>query len=316
MCPSLSGGKLMELSCAGASLRSRGAATGVTCTVVWFLASGVIGFTAEPETAQEPSFEVASVKRSSSDRSGGTFQVLPGGRFNVTNLPLNRLIARAYGIPIYRVLGGPEWIDADRFDIVATFDNVAGVDAVLQTDRETAMLMLRNLLAERFRLQTHSDMRELSHYALVMATPGGTLGEGIRPATTDCTAYFERRRRSSPLSTSPPDPRCNSQVSFASGQISMSLRTVEMSEFAEDLQRFVGQMVMDETGTIDRFELEVTFKDDPAISSLPPSVFGTAPPDAPSLFDALQEQLGLKLESRLGPVEVLVVDHAEQPTRN
>ena len=176
------------------------------------------------------------------------------------------------------------------------------------------MLMLRGLLAERFELQTHTETRKLSYYALVMATAGGTLGDGIRPSTTDCAAYYARRNRSSPLRTLPSERHCGVQSRLEFGLTTMLLGAVEMTEFAKYLQPFVGQMVVDETGIIGRFDLEVTFKEDPTIRT--PHGFGTAASDAPSLFFALQDELGLKLESRLGPIEVLVVDHVEQPTPN
>ena len=281
--------------------------------------------TVASETSQlsrQPAFTVATVRPNPTERMGMTIRTLPGGRFTATNVPLQRLIRRAYGLQTLQVLGGPDWMDADRFDIVATFDpeELDGWNRWLQRDNPRVMLMLQNLLVERFNLQMHTETRDMQYYALVLAKANGQLGEGIQPSTIDCAAYYQAREQAqrpdgAPGNIVPTGAHCGLRLASRGLLETIESGAVVMPRFAESLQIFLGAMVRDETGLEGLFDVDVTFLRDPALAPelpVPPGDTGVGP----SIFAAVQEQLGLELESRLGPIEVLVVDHVEQPTPN
>ena len=297
----------------------------------WILAAGGTMVSKGSQSSDALTFEVASVRRNLSERRGMSLRILPGGRFNVSNYPLRALITKAYGLQVYQILGGPEWMGSagwqqyDGFDIVATFDAAEAADGRVPSqgaDDTRVMRMLQALLAERFKLRMHAEMRELQYYALVVATPDGRRGDGIRPSNTDCAAYWEaqeRRRTSdgSPRGDLPSGPHCGLRFRVRPGLTTMSPGAVMMSEFAEYLQAYVGRMVVDETGLTGRFDLDLTFTPDPTIFPVPPFPGNrNTVNEGVSIFVAVQEQLGLQLESRRGPVEVLIVDNAERPTPN
>ena len=293
----------------------------------WALAEHATVASETSQLSRQPAFTVASVRSNASGIVGMSMRILPGGRFTATNFPLQRLIKRAYGVQTLQVVGGPDWIeDADRFDIAATFDaeELAGWNRWLQRDNPRVMLMLQTLLAERFKLQMHVEAREFQYYALVLARPDGQLGEGIQPSTTDCAAYYQvreqaRRRGDASRSIVPDSPHCGIRFSSRGLLWTINPGSVVMARLAENIQQFVGGMVRDETGLEGRFDVTFTFLRDPALSphlSVPPSLPSAPVQVGPSVFAAVQEQLGLKLESRLGPIEFIVVDHVEQPTPN
>ena len=291
----------------------------------WALTEDATVASETSQLSRQPAFTVASVRSNASGILGMSMRILPGGRFTATNFPLQRLIRRAYGLQTLQVLG-PDWMEEDRFDIVATFDpeELAGWNRWLQRDNPRVMLMLQTLLEERFKLQMHVEAREFQYYALVLARPDGQLGEGIQPSITDCAAYYQReqarRRGDASRSIVPDSPHCGLRFSSRGLLWTINPGSVVMARLAENIQQFVGGMVRDETGLEGRFDVELTFLRDPVLSPhlpLPPrSLAGASVVVGPSVFAAVQEQLGLKLESRLGPIEFLVVDHVEQPTPN
>jgi uncharacterized protein (TIGR03435 family) len=173
----------------------------------FLLAAGIVVVSAvnapraqPPETHTKlPAFEVASVKLNKSGDSrviGGRTQ--PGGRFTMANVQLREIIRLAYRLQSFQVLGGPNWINSDRFDIVAKAESSAAPEQV--------WLMLRTLLAERFKLAVHNETRELPVFALVVARSDGTLGPQLRPADADCVAAA-----AGPLSGVTPGPPVPSQ---------------------------------------------------------------------------------------------------------
>ncbi|HUK35207.1 MAG TPA: TIGR03435 family protein [Vicinamibacterales bacterium] len=260
-----------------------------------------------PIYGQTPTFEVASVKPNNSGdpRTGGRLEAT---RFSMINETLWRLIGEAYGdpqaLPRDRIIGGPSWMDADRFDV----DAVAAAPLV----RQTADLMLRRMLADRFKLMAHRETREMPVLALRLARRDGALGPQLHRADVDCAAG-----KLPPPST---DGRpCVMQFGF--GRLSANGLTIrELATVA--LSRIAGRPVIDQTGLSGPFRWAVTWTPD----NLPPRAPGTPPdqpltvngltvdPNGPSLFTAVEEQLGLKLESTRGPVDVLVIDHVEKPT--
>ena len=224
-----------------------------------------------------PAFEVASVKANSSGQAVMRLTAPPGtGRFDATNISARILILNAYGLRDVQLAGAPAWTESERFD-------VAGRTAASAT-RDEISAMVRTLLADRFRLRTHRETREMPTYALVAATADKRLGPGLKTSTA------ETRTNISPTSIK--------AVSMTMARLALSLSAV------------VGRVVTDETGLQDAYDLELTFaREGPLPPGAPP-----ADPDAPSIFTALREQLGLRLEGRRGPVEVLVVDGIERPT--
>jgi uncharacterized protein (TIGR03435 family) len=136
-----------------------------------------------------PAFEVVSVKANRSNSDAQSMRLLPGGRAVVTNAPLRRVILTAYELFPQQLLGGPDWIDSDRFDIVAQASENLG-PSVPGGPPGRAQLMLQRLLAERFGLAVHTETRELPIFELALARADGRLAAGISPATFDCTALF------------------------------------------------------------------------------------------------------------------------------
>jgi uncharacterized protein (TIGR03435 family) len=224
-----------------------------------------------------PSFEVASVKANSSGQAVMRLAAPPGtGRLDATNVTARLLILNAYGLRDFQLAGAPPWTESERFD-------VAGRAAASAT-RDEISAMVRTLLAERFRLRTHRETRELPIYALVAAAPDKRLGPALKASAA------ETRTRISPTS--------------------ITAVNMTMARLAVTLSGIVGRVVTDETGLAGGYDVELTFAPE---GPLPPAA-PPADPDAPSIFTALREQLGLRLDGRRGPVEVLVIDEIERPT--
>ena len=258
-------------------------------------------------------FEAASVRPSDPKNPNPGFGLRrqQGGRFDAVNAPLRQLILFAYQIQNYQLVGAPDWIGNARYDIVAKFAGDAPPVAP-GSGADHMMLATRTLLAERFNLKVHRETRELDIYALVMARPGGTPGPALRPASGDCSpeAFAARRGAPPPSAGGPPPIVCG--IQGAPGRIRFG--GYPLTLFTNSLSNNVGRAVVDRTGLTGNWDFELTFAaPPPPPGALPPGVAPPpADPDAPDLFTALQEQLGLKLESTKGPVEVLVVDAIQE----
>jgi uncharacterized protein (TIGR03435 family) len=287
---------------------------------------------AQQPATTAPTFEAASVKPSDVNASGplGNIpRILPpvGGRFSATNVPLRLLIRTAWLLQDYQLVGGPAWMSSQRFDILAT----AGPGFTGNTNDIQAML--KRLLEERFKLKWHFETRDLPVYSLVVARDDGKLGNRLKPSTADCSgAEAEMRRRlealgkgginslaSELLRTGEKLP-CAITPTGTNGGFRGEGQT--MAALTQYLTPLLGRPVSDKTNLPGRYDWELAF--DPAIFlqlaaaqgiGLPPGVV-PPPSDNPSLMTALQEQLGLKLESDRAPVQVLVVDGAELPEAN
>jgi uncharacterized protein (TIGR03435 family) len=299
----------------------------LVCGVV--LAVGLAVFTAPRPQAQsfgapagsvpapDPSvplyFEAASVKPSNPDNPPGQgIRRQPGGRFNTVNSPVRMLITFAYQIQGYQLVGGPDWINGERYDIVAKMEG--DPPAVIPgTGADHMMLATRTLLADRFKLKIHKETRELDIYALTMARPGGKPGPKLIPARGGCSPEELAARRGAPppASGAPPPVVCGIQQ----GPGRIRFGNYPLSLFANGISNRVGRAVVDRTGLPGNWEFELEFAAEIPQGQLPP---GAAPPpvdpDAPNLFTAIQEQLGLKLEATKGPVEVWVIDGVDRPT--
>jgi uncharacterized protein (TIGR03435 family) len=217
--------------------------------------------------------------------------------------------------------GGPDWMNTDRFDIIAKAEGRPTMSQV--------HAMLRGLLAERFALKLNKVTRELPIYELVLARPDGRLGDRLQPATSECRPIsvpsgmaISKPPPPPPLPTGQsvvPEDDVDEYVGIRCGALFgpgfITLRQFTIARFARDLTMVARRMVVDRTGLTGRYDIDVEFAPEfrPAPPPGAPDIAAPAS-DGPFLFTAIQEQLGLKLESARGPVEVLVVDHAERPT--
>jgi bla regulator protein blaR1 len=269
-----------------------------------------------PQAVAAPEFDAATVKRSEPDAQGQRLGFQPGGRFTAQNVPLRLFISAAYGtpqpLPPFQVLGGPDWLDKDRFDIVA---KAAGDPAPGPNGPPPIMFqMMQTLLADRFKLKVHRETRDQPIYALVLAN--GKSGAKLRASPMDCQALMNAARNGAPSPPGSNPPFCGLRAS--PGRVQASGSSVTM--FANSLSRNVNRPIQDRTGLQGDFDFELEWTPDqmPAGRDGAPSPGALPPPptDGPSLFTALQEQLGLKLESTRGSVDVLVIDSVERPTEN
>jgi uncharacterized protein (TIGR03435 family) len=280
--------------------------------ILWMIGIASMGVRIAAEQAVQappgPSFEVASVKPNKSgpgavQRAG----VQPGDRVTMTNVTLRTLIQVAYP-GVSEIVGGPGWVGSgpagDRFDVNAKAEGPAS--------REQLQLMLRTLLADRFKLAVHTESRDEPVFALVFARSDRRLGPNLRPAATDCAAL-----RAAAASSGAPDP-CGLRT-FTSALMTgrMSVRGMGLDQILGLLSRDAGRKIVDKTGLSGAFDCELTWTPQVFLQrTFDRERFASIDPDGPSIFTAVQEQLGLKLESTKGPVEVLVIDHAEHPTED
>ena len=265
--------------------------------LVWSLAPAL--------TAQQPRpvFEVASVRQNRSGApgpGGGPMQVvnvLAGNTFRASNALLESIIRTAYGVRGAlredQLIGGPKWVYTDRFDIVAT----TPADA----QRDEILLMLQALLDERFGLVVSREKHERDSYALRLANSNGRLGPDLRKAPDDCRS--NRPNDAFAIAARMLRPSSGARPSF--GGACEPIETL-----ATGLQRALRTTVIDETGLNGLWDFVV------AHSGLQPTTGAPGVDQKPSLFVAVQEQLGLKLERRQGPVDVLVIQSVHQPSEN
>jgi len=277
-----------------------------------FLLSVVMVVTALAQTPERvPTFEVASVKRNTSGDSRAPMRTQPGGRFVATNVLLKFLIAAAFGMPDppslidARILGGPEWIGSERYDINAK----ANIEFRPSPDgpARELLLMIRSLLEERFKLKAHRETRELPIYELVLARADRRLGPEMRKPAADCDAA---------IAAGIPPPRQPGEPPPC-GLMGGPARTIAggatMAQLAANLSVRLERLVVDKTGLTGRFAFNLAWTPDRMPTAEPPAGVLPVDPNGPSLFTALQEQLGLKLEPARGPVDVLVIDRVEHP---
>lgn len=233
-------------------------------------------------------FEVASIKP---NKSGGGNSSTSGraGSFTASNVTARELIVYAYRLRPFQLAGGPGWINSDRFDIQARQPENAKPDN---------RAMTRALLRDRFKLAAHTETRQEQVYALVLARTDGRLGPQLKASTQNCAA--SQPGAASPCGT-------NTSVNATSGRmtgIGQSMESLVTSLGGFGLSR----MVLDRTGLKGEFDFELRWTPERAAAEQAQAN------DAPSIFAALQEQLGLRLESQRGPVEFVVVDGIERPT--
>jgi hypothetical protein len=259
-------------------------------------------------TADAPAFEVATVRENRSGETRSRIELV-NARFNATNMTLRELVAIAYPAEggafrhASELVGGPGWFNSARFDIVASADGFRGdtnrpgftttaadrasVERVRQMLQRPAGRTLRAAPASRD--SADADLRARD------GESGGALGPDLRRSTRDCLEEWKTQGK--------PDARnvaCGSIQGARPG--SMAGQAAEIGPLVRSLWDWTGRPVIDRTGLTGRFDFTLRWSPE-----------GSTDTDAPSIFTAVQEQLGLKLEPATGPVDVLVVDAAERP---
>ena len=246
-----------------------------------------------------PAFEVASVKPNASGASATASYVQPGGRYTAINVTLRMLMKTAYQIHETQIVDGPGWIDVDRFDVSARAAEAPSAAAFI----ERARLMLRPMLADRFKLALRNERREIPVYALVVARADGRLGpQFMRTDTSRCNGPdVAVVPAAGALEPGQPLP-CN--MSFLR-PTHAGARGTEIFTLITHLRNGADRVVVDRTGLAGEFDWDLQWTGDPlAVSAAGSGV---------SLFTAVREQLGLRLEGQRAVVDVLVVERAEKP---
>jgi uncharacterized protein (TIGR03435 family) len=229
------------------------------------------------------------------------------GRLRIVRTSLRFILHYAFQVRDHQLIGAPEWADSASFDITATFP------AEPHRTEDDRRAMLRALLADRFGLKTHREKRELPIYALVMARKDGALGPQMVRSTIDCEQWnAEKRPRigaGSPSSVAPGGKRPVCQMLTTRRFISAGTQT--MQQLSEILQPLTGRPVANRTGLAGTFDFDLQWTSGP-VAPAP----GASPlaDDGPSIFAALQEQLGLRLESTRDTFDVVVIDAIRRPT--
>jgi uncharacterized protein (TIGR03435 family) len=270
------------------------------------------------QTPASPTFEVASIKPNKSGDDGTQAAMQPGGRVTLINIPLRLLIRNAYHLQDFQIVDAPRWISIERFDIVA---KAAGdLPPPRPGSPGPSPSMMQSLLADRFKLVVHQETRELASYALELARKDGKLGPQLHPSTVNCAAIAAARQRNGeppPGAQGDERPQCGFRATggrATGGQIVAG--GSPLSQLPVVFAQMLQQVVIDKTGLTGNFDFELKWTAD-AMPQGPPASTPPLPAtdsNGPSIFTALQEQLGLKLVWGKGPVDVLVIDHVEHPT--
>jgi uncharacterized protein (TIGR03435 family) len=241
-------------------------------------------------------------------------RALPGRL--TANASLRVLIQTAYRLQPFQIIGGPDWIASEQYDVDA---KAAG-----NLDSAQMFLMLQSLLEDRFQLRVHSEPREMPVYALMAARGGLKLQP---PQNETCREEADLLGPlAEPGARMAPSAQGVATTALRCGSLNVTLEPegarlrggkVPMAEFVRVLSRVLGRPVADQTGFPGAFDVTLDFLPDETTAGLPPPPPGAIPFSAasPSIFNAVQE-FGLRLESTKGPVEVLVIDHAERPSAN
>jgi uncharacterized protein (TIGR03435 family) len=255
-----------------------------------FLLSGLALF------AQAPRFDVAAIKPAEHFKP---LHLLPGGRVTAST-DLHLLIENAFSLFEFQIAGGPGWMKSELFEIDAKAES--------NPSRKELLTMLQSLIEDRFHMQFHRETKELPVYTLVVAKGGPKL-----PAPKNTCAGADP--------TAPLVSECGRILigrELRNGIVTDDLEggPVNMAELARTLSIIMGRPVIDKTGFSGLFDVRMDFTADIATAGLPTPALSAPDPGARTIFAAIQEQLGLKLESAKGPVEILVIDHVDKPTGN
>jgi uncharacterized protein (TIGR03435 family) len=257
--------------------------------------------------AQSVSFEVVSVKASNSTDRRSSSSILPGGHFTAANRSLWNLIVGAYLVPEYLISGAPDWIRSERFDIEARAPaNVIPTGLTARARTDFTRRMIQSMLADRFKLAVHRETKEMPIYELTVSKDGPKLRKAQNNACSDgqaCHAW------------GPGNPGMREGFPGTS---------VDMDDLVDMLMGYTDRPIVNKTNIQGLFDIRLQW------NPLPLTQQAATPRDdvprervvnadvssLPDLFTAVQEQLGLKLESRRGPIETIVIDHVERPGKN
>jgi uncharacterized protein (TIGR03435 family) len=278
-----------------------------------------------PSPSTGPAFDVVSIKRNTAGTFpvGNTVNQRPDGGFTMTNFPVGAFVARAYPPTIpAEIVGLPAWAMSERYDVRAT-------SSLSRATADDRIAMLRAMLADRFKLALHFEKREQPAYDLVLARSDGKLGAGLTRVEADCDAKIAADRAAADAAladgTPPPPPQ---RPDFNAPPPPCTLRTVgaflrnkpddvlegetTMGNLATTLRFTTGRFVVNKTGLPGSYRVRMNFDMMAALRG--PIVAAPAPDAGASIFSAIQEQLGLKLESSRASRDVLVIDRLERPT--
>jgi bla regulator protein blaR1 len=253
-----------------------------------------------PIHAQSAISYVASIKPNIAADARTFSEYSPGGRLTATAVTVAYLLRIAYRIQPYQLMGAPAWISTRRYDIAAKADD---------SPAPSQQALLRALLQDRFQLAVHNETREMPVFALLLARSDGKLGPQLKQSAFDCAAYMAGPH-------GPPEPGRTPNCATRIGPGALSGKAIAMTQLAGSLAPFVNRFTVDKTGLTGRFDVELTWTPEQT-----PPIAGAGSSDAASepgasIFTALQQQLGLKLVSEKGMVDVLVVDHLAEPSEN
>jgi uncharacterized protein (TIGR03435 family) len=230
-------------------------------------------------------FEVATIKPSTTEPGPRWFRFIDARRWTAFNQTLKQCIAQAYHVPPALISGGPAWVDSERYEIVAIEPGETRPSA------EQNMLRFQNLLADRFKLRFHRERKQMPVYNLIVGKSG--------PKMTESTLAPEKGNL-----MIGPSPR---------GGPLLPARATTIVRFAATLRDLLDRPVIDKAGLTKRYDFDLEFSPDGTLLAPPGGV--STPVDSPDIFTAIQ-QIGLKLESANGEVEIIVIDHAEKPSDN
>lgn len=255
---------------------------------------GAVCLVAVTHAAQRPApaFEVAAIKRSDPDARGFRYGTQPGGRWVMENMSIATLIREAYPVQVRELVGAPDWIRSDLYNVNAKASG--------EPTREQMMMMLRTLLADRFKLAAHYEYQQRPVFVLVIARSDGRIGPNLLPSRVDCEAVNAARRAGREPDGPLPSNGAPPCAITTNGQV-MRMGGLPISELVEFLGEPEGRIVIDKTGLTGGYEFTMRYRESPG------------PLNSPSLFTALEEQLGLKLVSDRAALSVLVIDHIERP---
>jgi len=245
----------------------------------------------------KPSFEVASVKPSAPAVAPPRISGQPGGRFTATNTTLKLLMTIAYGVLDFQILGGPNWINTDRWDIEAKAEEGSIPPPTGRPDT-TLGSMVQSLIEDRFQLRMHRETKEMPVYELFVAKGGVKM-----KLSADQTL---------PSFLEPGDPKPRGLIGVRRG--SLEGQGVMLSSFIQVLSQQLGRSIIDKTDLKGLYD--ITLQWSPELVQGPGGLTEPSDNSRPSFFTAVQEQLGLRLDSAKGPVEVLIIDRAEKPAEN
>ena len=273
------------------------------CTAMLAVSTAVSAQSAAPPPSPLQ-FEVATIRRNVVPETGGEMRIEPSGQIAIRNYTLFDIVRNAYGVQPFQIVteGAPDWFGRDRWNIIAKPPD--------KTDESQRIAMLQNLLADRFTLIVKRETREMPVYALVLARADGRLGPQLRPSSGECEA-LRAARTAGTVSAAPQPARGFCGTRAGAGRVSTS--GVPLASFARNLAPLTGRFVVDRTGLTGAFDLDLKWTPDLAAGDRPAS---GALADGTSLFAAIQEQLGLKLEAQRAPVEAIVIESAQRPVED